>query len=83
MLGKRNFVNLSLVLEVFRKYYLVDCRSIVRPLLQTLLDDHIEVLRDPLWNRLIFLFLDFLLELFYVRSIVWILVRAHLVENDS
>lgn len=83
MLGQCNLVNLSFILEVFWEYDLVNCRSIIGLLLQTLFDYHIKVLGDPLWNRLVLLFLDFLLKLLNVLSVVRVLVRTHLVEHNT
>jgi hypothetical protein len=77
------FIDLGLILEIFRENYLVDRGTIVRFLLQALLDDHIEVFGDTLWDGLVLLFLHLFFELFDVGCVVGVLLRAHLVKYDS
>ena len=45
---QRDLVDLRFVLEVFRENYLIDACSILRLLLETLFDDHVEVFCDTL-----------------------------------
>lgn len=74
MLRQCDFIDLGLVLEIFRENYLVDRCSILWLLLQALLDDHIEVFGDTLWDWLVLLFLHLLFELFDVGCVVGVLL---------
>ena len=79
VLGKGDLVNFGLILEVFTEDDLIDGCTVFWLTLQALLDDHIEVFRYTLGNRVVSLVADFLLQLFDVVGVVGVLVRAHFI----
>ena len=80
---QRYLVYLSLVLKIFGEDYFIDTGTIFRLFLQALLDDHVEVLGDALWYRLVLGREDFLFELLDVLGVVGVLLCTHFVKDDA
>ena len=74
MFWQRDLVHFCFILEIFRKDDFIDRSPIIWLFLEALLDDHIEIFGDPLWDRLVFLLFDFFFELFDVLGVVGVLV---------
>ena len=83
MLRQRYLVDFGLVLEVFRKYDLVDRGPILRLFLQALLNNHVEVLGDALRDRLVPLVPHPVLQLLDCVCIVGVLMSTHLVDKHA
>lgn len=71
------------MLEKFAVNYLADSRSLLRLLLQTLIDNVREALTHTHGQRRELFFQDFLLESLRVRSEKRFLLSAKLIENDT